>query len=175
MGYPETRIAVRASVDSGIVDADPWSRIGSYGLASITFSFSRLGTISTPFELVGDVTQSTLHLYPSEAGGPGEVRLFGHFDQSVLMPNGIAPVEFDLRVYFASLGADSLASLEAPLMHTYSSLYVSDQLGARSSNLLSSTFGTSAAEISEPRSFELVFAAIAGLAFALRRARRSAA
>lgn len=132
---PDQNISVTATFDNLATDQDPLDRIGAYSLTSVTFAFTHLSQFTSPFSVRADVTQSTMHIYPTAPGVPtGEVRLFGRFDQTLPFPNGILPTEFDFRITLASLQNDQLTSLFGNGALPHASLYMSDQLGARSSN-----------------------------------------
>lgn len=159
VNYPPTELVVTATLDSASTDQDPTPQIGRYRLDALTFEFSRLGVMGTPFTLSADVNQSAFDIYPSAGGGPGEIHLFGNFASSP-MPNGILPIDFSLRLYFEAVASDGIDSILAPLAHTYGSMYLSDQIGARSSNFTTSVVSIAQA-VPEPAPISLIACGLA--------------
>ena len=171
-GSSTRNVSVTATFDGASLDQNPWNRIGAYQLSSVTFGFTQLGKFSTPFELCGDVSQSQLHLYPSSEGIPtGEVRMFGRFDTIAPFPNGILPTEYDLRMYFTSLPDDSLSALSGVGNLMYSSRYLTDQIGGRSSNFLQSDLQVIQSAVPEPATYALFLTGLGLICYTTRRRR----
>lgn len=167
---PTPNVTVSASFDSAAVDQDSWDRIGAYTLTSLEFNLTNIGFPRIPLTLQADTGLSMLHLYPSSAGTPiGEVRLFGSFINTAIFPNGLQALEFDLRLYFDDIQNDGLGALQGNLNHSYASLYLSNSLGAYSSNFNSSTVIISTGAVPEPSGLTLALLAFSCLIFTKRK------
>lgn len=167
----DQNLSVTATFDSASVDQEASPLIGAYPISGITFGFEHLGSFASPFSLIGDPAQTTLHLYPSSAGSStGELRVFGQFASGSALPNGLVPLEFDLRLTFAQLDGDGLQALASVGSLVSSTFYWVDQVGARSSSIDQPT-ATVNFDVPEPNSAYLLAIALVAAAWVHRRNR----
>lgn len=142
-------ITAKTRLDS--TDADTSTGIGSYAITDLRFDFTQLGVLTAPFKLQADPAHSSMHIYPHRPGeAAGEVRFFGGMDRSVLMPNGLEVIDFDLRLYFSEVLNDTPGSLLHLGALRSASLWLSDQVGARSAEFAWARASTTSSQVPEP-------------------------
>lgn len=142
-------ITAKARLDT--TDAAPAMDIGSYAITDLRFDFEQLGVLTTPFMLQADPAHSSMHIYPRRPGeAAGEVRFFGGMDRSVLLPNGLEVIDFDLRLYFSDVLDDTPGSLLHLGALRSGSLWLSDQAGARSGEFAWARASVTSSQVPEP-------------------------
>lgn len=165
-------LSIVFSLDSLAGDLNASSSIGEFRVQAVNFNFKSLGVFQTPFTLVGDAQNTLLYSYPDLLGqGGSELRLNGFFDSNHPFPNGIQATEFDLRLSLESTKDDSLETLFKAASTNSTSLYLSDQIGARSSLFSNSNYLVTSAvsPVPEIESSHLMFIGLLFIAFMLAR------
>jgi hypothetical protein len=154
-------VDIEATIDSTAADRDSSSGLGNYELQSLTFSFTQLPDVSSPFTLTADPTKSSLFIAPASFASPESIVVIsGLFGVNVPFPNGNLGQAYDLRFHNFPLANDSLASILGKQPSGRVSLFLSNQTGAYSDDFWASAVSISGATVPEPGSLSLAGAAL---------------